>query len=554
MDSVITTELCNTLLYDIYIIMLIKRMCSTGATKKRTPSARFVSRLDYEGIHVVIGSSLFWWDCAGTYTWSKPVMKGTHPSPRDSHSSTAVKSKLYVFGGTDGTSPLNDLFVLDTATNTWGKPDVFGDVPAPREGHSASLIGDNLFVFGGYTFVWKKISTTGVSPIPQDSHTCSFYKNCFVVMGGEDAGNAYLNDVYILDTAMLFVVPAEVLEGQVNLLRVELGEVQLAKLLAGKRWIRRHGIPSLVAKPLGCRKLKCLISPIPKFIQKSGPHKVLVKVILFSDTGEHALPFVREAAKKYSELTSFGCVLWRQEGGSIWKSRLGLELAPAVVFIKDPGVQPIIVYGKLTRDSFMETVEEYMHHGSKLGCDPADFSAAGKDVETWYCNVVAGRPGFQLDQLRSTMRIVQDELVSEDIDSHNFAAATAYKDKRLSLSWLDNKMQKKFCYYCLGSEPVHETCGWRQYQEQDVARILMIHFRRDPNCQKPVVKRINTWWHLDDEEQDLALMLIAPYSGANEISEVLSWISNSVHTNEIPFFVSVVVFRKFGELLTVGFC
>ncbi|EFJ04664.1 hypothetical protein SELMODRAFT_432203 [Selaginella moellendorffii] len=66
-----------------------------------------------------------------------------------SHSSTAVGSKLYVFGGTDGTSPLDNLFVLDTATNTWGKPDVFGDVPAPREGHSTSLIGDNLFVFGG---------------------------------------------------------------------------------------------------------------------------------------------------------------------------------------------------------------------------------------------------------------------------------------------------------------------------------------------------------------------------------------------------------------------
>ncbi|XP_024531523.1 uncharacterized protein LOC9633474 [Selaginella moellendorffii] len=370
---------------------------------------------------------------------------------------------------------------------------------------------------------------------------------------------------------------AEVLEGQVNLLRVEIGEVQLAKLLAGKRWIRRHGIPSLVAKPPGCRELKCLIryskglsydsildwiatllldlpriryfssqNLIPEFIQKSGPHKV--KVILFSDTGERALPFVREAAKKYSEFMSFGCVLWRQEEASIWKSRLGLELAPAVVFIKDPGVQPIIVYGKLTRDSFMETVEEHKVHvlpqlrsitASKLGCDPADFSAAGKDVETWYCVVVAGRPGFQLDQLRSTMRIVQDELGSEDIDGHNFAAATAYKDKRLSLSWLDGEMQKKFCYYCLPSETVHETCGPRQYQEQDVARIFMIRFRRDPNHQKPVVKRINTWWRLDDEEQDLASMLIAPYSGANEISEVLSWISNTVRdgdTNEIPFF------------------
>ncbi|EFJ12080.1 hypothetical protein SELMODRAFT_425650 [Selaginella moellendorffii] len=164
---------------------------------------------------------MFWWDRAGTYIWSKPVMKGTHPSPRDSHSSMAVGSKLYGFGGTDGTSPLDDLFVLDTATNTWGKPDVFGDVPAPREGHSASLIGDNLFVFGGCgkssdpseeehyndlhvlntnTFVWKKISTTGVSPIPRDIHTCSSYKNCCVVMGGENGGNAYLYDIHILDT------------------------------------------------------------------------------------------------------------------------------------------------------------------------------------------------------------------------------------------------------------------------------------------------------------------------------------------------------------------
>ncbi|EFJ36661.1 hypothetical protein SELMODRAFT_403249 [Selaginella moellendorffii] len=185
----------------------------------------------------------------------------------------------------------------------------------------------------------------------------------------------------------------------------------------------------------------------------------------------------------------------------------------------------------------METAEEHKVHvhpqlrsitASKLGCDPADFSAAGKDVETWYCVVVAGRPGFQLDQLRSTMRIVQDELVSKDIDSHKFAAATAHKDTHLSLSWVDGEMQKKFCYYCLPSEPVHETCGRRQNQEQDVARIFMIRFRRDPSHQKPVVKRINTWWRLDDEEQDLASKIIAPCSDANEISEVLLWISNSV--------------------------
>ncbi|EFJ05499.1 hypothetical protein SELMODRAFT_431517 [Selaginella moellendorffii] len=140
----------------------------------------------------------------GTYTWSKPVMKGTHPSPRDSHSSMAVGSKLYVFGGTDGTSPLNHTLCFGYCYQH------FGDVPAPREGHSTSLIGDNLFMFGGSgkssdpseeeyyndllvlntnTFVWKKISTTGASPISRDSHTCSSYKNCFVVMGDADGGN-----------------------------------------------------------------------------------------------------------------------------------------------------------------------------------------------------------------------------------------------------------------------------------------------------------------------------------------------------------------------------
>ncbi|EFJ14631.1 hypothetical protein SELMODRAFT_423335 [Selaginella moellendorffii] len=252
---------------------------------------------------------------------------------------------------------------------------------------------------------------------------------------------------------------------------------------------------------------------IPKFIQKSGLHKV--KVILFFDTRERALPFIREAAKKYSELMSFRCVLWRQEEASIWKSRLGLDLAPAVVFIKDPGVQPIIVYGKNLLFGSFEMISftsvtpswklwkniKFMLQSitaSKLGCDPADFSAAGKDVETWYCVVVAGRPADEF--------LIVDDLVSEDIDSHNFAAATAYKDKRLSLG----EMQKKFCYYCLPFEPIHETCGLRQNQEQDVARIFMIHFRRDPNHQKPVV---------------------------------LLWISNSVRngdTNEIPFFEQAV--------------
>jgi N-acetylneuraminic acid mutarotase len=42
------------------------------------------------------------------------VLNGTPPVPRDSHTCTTVGDNLYVFGGTDGKNPLNDLHILDT--------------------------------------------------------------------------------------------------------------------------------------------------------------------------------------------------------------------------------------------------------------------------------------------------------------------------------------------------------------------------------------------------------------------------------------------------------
>lgn len=41
-------------------------------------------------------------------------MKGSPPTPRDSHTCTTVGDNLFVFGGTDGMNPLKDLHVLDT--------------------------------------------------------------------------------------------------------------------------------------------------------------------------------------------------------------------------------------------------------------------------------------------------------------------------------------------------------------------------------------------------------------------------------------------------------
>lgn len=159
-----------------------------------------------------------------TRTWSEPITKGTPPTPRDSHSCTAVRDSLFVFGGTDGNHTLKDLHVFNTSLNSWISPTVRGDIPDVREGHSASLIGKELFIFGGSgkaldnsdpefyndlyilnteTFVWKRAETSGSIPAKRDSHTCSSWKKKIIVIGGEDSFDYYLSDVHILDTDTL---------------------------------------------------------------------------------------------------------------------------------------------------------------------------------------------------------------------------------------------------------------------------------------------------------------------------------------------------------------
>ncbi|XP_010531849.1 PREDICTED: tip elongation aberrant protein 1-like isoform X2 [Tarenaya hassleriana] len=159
-------------------------------------------------------------DYCAKQTWTQPSIKGTPPPPRDSHSCTTVGDNLFVFGGTDGTNPLKDLYILDTSSHTWICPNVRGEGPEAREGHGATLVGKRLFIFGGCgrspdtndevyyndlyilnteTFVWKRSVTTGTPPSARDSHTCSSWKNKLIVLGGEDGQDYYLSDVHILD-------------------------------------------------------------------------------------------------------------------------------------------------------------------------------------------------------------------------------------------------------------------------------------------------------------------------------------------------------------------
>ena len=93
-------------------------------------------------------------------------------------------------------------------------------------------------------------------------------------------------------------------------------------------------------------------------------------MILISKTGERATPFIRQATRTYSPYATFAFAMWRQEESAFWwnmyvysflfspspayifvvvsyfsANRFGVESAPAIVFVKDPGVEPVVHEG-----------------------------------------------------------------------------------------------------------------------------------------------------------------------------------------------------------------
>lgn len=50
-----------------------------------------------------------------TMYWSTPACSGEIPPPRRAHTATSVEDKIFVFGGSNGTTYYNDLYILDTS-------------------------------------------------------------------------------------------------------------------------------------------------------------------------------------------------------------------------------------------------------------------------------------------------------------------------------------------------------------------------------------------------------------------------------------------------------
>ena len=385
------------------------------------------------------------------------------------------------------------------------------------------------------------------------------------------------------------------LDGVANTAMVELGDVQLAGYFAEKRFSQqpffRNGIPALVAYPANCRSPSCYMrypgeltvdsvvnwvaSSIvglprilyysketlgPQFIGKSSHHKV--KAIFFSSTGERAAPFLRQAAQEYSSYASFAFVLWKEEESQIWWNSLGVESAPALVFLKGPGAKPVVYHGTFSKSEFTEIMEEHKHQELQqlrsdtsldLGCDARGHSRAGKEIMIWYCVIAAGRPGVELSKKRQILRKAQDQLLSAAGESATgnlenlvevASAATALKDDRLTFVWLDGELQKKICAFYLATD-YHGACGPRGFEDDnDKPEVFIVRFQRNATYEAlKADKKNNLIETLQGQDTPDASQLVARYNGPDGILEINKWVSQIIKdgdTREIPYFTSKV--------------
>ena len=88
-----------------------------------------------------------------TYVWRRVETQGTPPQQRANHSSAVLeyngKCELFIFGGWNGRERLNDIFILDTESSVWSEPRVGGVKPNPRAGMTLTALKGRLYLFGG---------------------------------------------------------------------------------------------------------------------------------------------------------------------------------------------------------------------------------------------------------------------------------------------------------------------------------------------------------------------------------------------------------------------
>lgn len=101
--------------------------------------------------------------------WTRPpIQDGPHPAGRRAHTAVYYNHKVWVFGGGNGLTALNDVWTLDLGSGRegadgalrWEEQKIHGKQPGPRGYHTATLVGNIMVIIGGsdgkecFTDIW----------------------------------------------------------------------------------------------------------------------------------------------------------------------------------------------------------------------------------------------------------------------------------------------------------------------------------------------------------------------------------------------------------------
>ncbi|PIL26061.1 hypothetical protein GSI_11815 [Ganoderma sinense ZZ0214-1] len=154
-----------------------------------------------------------------TMQWTHPEVVGEIPPPCRAHTATLVDRKLIVFGGGEGPLYYNEVYILDTTMRRWIHP-TFPQgsvIPPPRRAHTSVLYKGKLWIFGGGNgstalndvwtldvsgpaerMRWEQVETRGKKPTARGYHTANLIGNVMVVVGGSD-GRECFSDIWCLN-------------------------------------------------------------------------------------------------------------------------------------------------------------------------------------------------------------------------------------------------------------------------------------------------------------------------------------------------------------------
>ncbi|KAI8543321.1 hypothetical protein RHMOL_Rhmol08G0207600 [Rhododendron molle] len=251
---------------------------------------------------------------------------------------------------------------------------------------------------------------------------------------------------------------------------------------------------------------------------------IKVRVILFSETGVRATPFVRQAALNYWPYTAFAFVLWREEESSFWWNvcdRNQFEQAfPVYTVFKVLPPQAITRILLLLANTvpgnnswFVNLMEQNKHHVMRGLL--SDLSANQRFDK--YVN---------RKQSPTTVRSIQEILSTNDVlhsvdqDQPPAPPAVALKEKRLTFTWLDGEAQQKYCFFIIQTASSYETCGPRR-DITDVPQLLIVRYKRNASEDSIKIDRKpkNILEAFHDDDVDPASQLVARYNGSEEIPE-----------------------------------